>query len=167
MLPISKVFIHHGNREHPGNFQNKSVSSPFYLVSRYILFLVKLKRRGRPFLEGARRGAALWDYPQEHLVVIIKDGKFCPFVKFEIILPLLCCLLEPLTNTHCRAWSSMTNLWIDSRTCQKYRILLSARQSSNNYLELSKEMFWGIWCCLIDHALLESSSWYGFTKFLN
>ena len=28
-------------------------------------------------------------------------------------------------------------------------------------------MFWGIWCCHIDHALLQSSSWYGFTKFLN
>ena len=36
--------VHHpiptrGNREHPGNFQNKSVSSPFNWVSRYILFL--------------------------------------------------------------------------------------------------------------------------------
>ena len=27
--------------------------------------------------------------------------------------------------------------------------------------------FGGIWHCDIDHALLESSSWYGFTKFLN
>ena len=25
-------------------------------------------------------------------------------------------------------------------------------------------MFWGIWCCHIDHALPESSSWYGFQK---
>ena len=31
------------NREHPGNFQKKSVSSAFNQVSRYILFLVKLK----------------------------------------------------------------------------------------------------------------------------
>ena len=38
---------------------------------------------------------------------------------------------------------------------------------NDNNLELSKEMFWGICCCYIDHALLESSSWYGFTKFLN
>ena len=44
-------------------------------------------------------------------------------------------------------------MWIDSRTCQKYRILLSARQRSNNYLELSKENLLGnmmlshwIWC---------------------
>ena len=93
---------------------------------RYVLFLAKPKIRERPFLEGARRGAALWDYPKEHLVVI-KDERICPFVKFEIIRPLLCSFLDPL----------MINLWIDSRTCQKYRIMLSARQRSNNYSELS------------------------------
>ena len=106
------------NREHPGNFQNKSVSSAFNWVSRYILFLAKLKGRGRPFLEGARRGITLWDYPQEHLVVI-RNEKVSPFVKFGIILPLLCFLLDPLTYKHCRTWSSMINLWIDSRTYQK------------------------------------------------
>ena len=85
-------------REHPGNyFQNKLVSCLKLWVSRYILFLSKLKRRVRPFLEGARRGVALWDYPQEHLVVKI-DEKVCPSVKFEIILPLLCCLLKPLIS---------------------------------------------------------------------
>ena len=83
-------------------------------------------------------GATLWDYSQEHLVVI-KDEKVSPFVKFEIILPLLCCLLDLLKNKNCRVWNSMINLWIDPRTYQKYRILLSARQRSNNYLELSKE----------------------------
>ena len=46
-------------REHPGNFQNKSVSSPFMRESRYILFLAKLKGRGVPFLKGARRGSTL------------------------------------------------------------------------------------------------------------
>ena len=96
------------NREHPGNFQNKSVSSAFNWVSRYILFLAKLKGRGRPFLEGLRKGATLWDYPQKHLVVI-RDEKVSPFVKFEIILPLLCFLLDPLTNKHCGTWSSMIN----------------------------------------------------------
>ena len=95
----------------------------------------------KAFLEDARRGATLWDY-QEHLV-IMRDGKVCSFVKFEIILPLLCCLLDPFTNKHCRAWSSMIDLWIDSRACQKYRILLSARQRSNNYSELSKRKCFG------------------------
>ena len=37
------------NREHPSNFQNKSVSSACNWVSRYILFLGKQKGRGRPF----------------------------------------------------------------------------------------------------------------------
>ena len=95
------------NKEHP---ENKSVSSAFNWVSRYILFLAKLK--------SARREATLQDYPQEHLVVI-RDEKVSPFVKFEIILPLLCFLLDPLTNKHCRKWDSMINLWIDSRTYQK------------------------------------------------
>ena len=58
-------------------------------------------------------------------------------------LTLLCCSLDPLTNKHCRAWSSMNSFWIDSRTCQKKKILLSARKRSNNYLKLSKENFLG------------------------
>ena len=39
------------NREHHGNFQNKSVSSAFNWVCRYILLLAKLK--------GAKREATL------------------------------------------------------------------------------------------------------------
>ena len=100
--------VHHpiptcGNREHPDNFQNKSVSSPFSWVSRYFLFLAKLKGRGRIFLKGAKRGATLWDYSQGHLLVI-RDEKVSPFVKLEIILRLLCFSLEPLLNKHCRTW---------------------------------------------------------------
>ena len=64
--------LHHsiptrGNREHPGNFQNKSVSSPFNWVSRYILFLAKLKGRGRPFSKGARRGGHIVRLPSRAL----------------------------------------------------------------------------------------------------
>ena len=68
-----------------------------------------------------------------------KRWKVSTFMKFEIILPLLCFLLDSLTNKHCKGWSSMLNLEIDFRTCQKVKDLLSARQRSNNYLELSKE----------------------------
>ena len=122
MLTIIRVFIilfllARIYREHSGNVQNKSVSSPFSWVSRYLLSLAKLKRRRRPFLEGARRGSILWNYPQEHLVVI-RDEQVSPFVKFGIILPLLF-LLDPLINKHCRTCSSMINLRTDSRTCQK------------------------------------------------
>ena len=78
--------VHHPiPTQHPGNFQNKSVSSLFNSVSRYIMS------------RGARRGNAFWDYSQAYLVVI-KDEKVCPFVKFEIILPLPCCLLDQLYN---------------------------------------------------------------------
>ena len=115
---VNYPFPTRGNREHSGNFQNKSASSSFSWVPRYILFLVKLKGRRRPFLKGAGRRATLWDYPQEHLVVI-RDEKVSLFVEFEIILLLLRFLLDPLTNKHYRTWSSMINLWIDSRTCQK------------------------------------------------
>ena len=37
----------------------------------------------------------------------------------EIILPLLCFLIDPFAKKHCRTWSSMRNLWILSRTSQK------------------------------------------------
>ena len=112
--------VHHpvptqGNTEHPDNFQTKSVSSPFSWVSRCILFLSKLKWRGESFSRGARRETASWDYPQEYLIVI-RDEKVSPFVKFGIIVPLLCFLLDPFTNKHCKAWSSMINLWIYFRT---------------------------------------------------
>ena len=75
------------------------------------------------FWKGARRGTTLQDC---HLFDM--TWKVSPFVKFEIII------------SHYRTWTSMINLRIDSRTCQKQRILLSARPRCNyNYLELSKE----------------------------
>ena len=140
-----------GNMEHPGNFQNVSVNSPFNWVSRYIL-LPKLKGKERPFLEECKK----WGHIARLSLRAFgsyKRWKVSPFVKFEIILPLLCFLLDLLTNKHCRTWSSMINLWIDSRTCQKWRILLSARPRFNyNYLELSKEnvlrnMMLSHWSC--------------------
>ena len=46
------------------------------------------------FWKGARMGTTLQDY----LLVDIRDEKVYPFVKFEMILPLLCFLLDPITN---------------------------------------------------------------------
>ena len=80
-----------------------------------MLFLAKLKWKGRPFLERERMGGTFLDYPLEHLVVT-RDEKVFRFVKFEIIKTHLCFLLDPLTNKHYKTWSSMRNLWIDSRT---------------------------------------------------
>ena len=55
------ISVHHPiptreKKEHPGDFQYKSVISAFNWVSRYILFLAKLKVREKPFLESARKG---------------------------------------------------------------------------------------------------------------
>ena len=63
------------------------------------------------------QGGRIVRLSREHLVVI-RNEKSYSVVKFEIILPLPCFLLEHLTNRHCRRWSSMINLWIDSRTCK-------------------------------------------------
>ena len=38
---------------------------------------------------------------QDYNLVDIRHEKVSPFVKFEIILPLLCFLLDSLTNKHC------------------------------------------------------------------
>ena len=115
---------------------------------------------------GCKKGGHIVRLPRRALVCRKRWEKMCPFVKFEIILPPLCCLLDAHTNKHCRAWTSMINLWIDSRTFQKYRTLFSARQRPNNYLELSKENVLGNmmlphWPCFI------WKFWYGFTKSLN
>ena len=130
MLTIIKLFIILFLLAGIGNILAflKQISKFSNWVPRHILFLAKLKRRGGPFLTAQEVGGTLWDYRQEHLVVI-RDEKISPFVKPEIILLLLwLLLLDTLTNKHCRTWSSMINLWIDSRNCQKQRILLSARQ---------------------------------------
>ena len=95
------------------------------------------------------RGTTLQDYS----LVDIRHEKVSPFLKFEMTLSLLCFLLDPLTNKHYRTRSSMMNLWIDSRTCQKQIILLSTKPRYNyNYLELSKEnvlrnMILSHWSC--------------------
>ena len=102
-------------QEDHSNFQNKSVNSPVNLVSRYILFLPKLKGKERSSLEGCKKG----DHIARLLLGRYKTWKILSFVKIEIILPFLCFLLDPLTNKHCRTRSSMTNLWIDFWTCQK------------------------------------------------
>ena len=79
--------------------------------------------------EGERKKGLFWRVqkggphceiiPKSTWLYVMRDEKVSPFVKFEIILPHLCFLSDPLTNKHCRTWSSMVNLWIDSRTCQK------------------------------------------------
>ena len=112
-----------------------------------------------------RRRTTLQDYN----LVDIRHEKLSLFGKFEIILPLPCFLLGSLTNQHCGTWTSMINLWIDSRTSQKLIILSTRPRFNYNYLELFKESVSRnmMLSHYIDHALLECSSWYDSTKFLN
>ena len=124
MLTIIKVFIilfllclwKQGT---PWNF-SKRISKLSFQLSLQIYSLLAQTEGARKafFWKGERKRTTLRDYPPEHLVDIT-DEKVSPFVKFEIILLLLCFSLDPLTNKHCRTWSSMIILWIDSRTCQK------------------------------------------------
>ena len=102
----------------PGRFQNKSVS--FFPNQCLGIFSSWRNWRGEEglFLESARREAASYDYPQKHLVVI-RDKKVSPFVKFKIIPTLLCYLLDSFTYKYCRAWNSMINLWIEFRTFKR------------------------------------------------
>ena len=121
MLTIIKVFIilfllclwEQGT---PWEFSKQISKLSFQLSVQIYSLLVQTEGERKAFFGVCKKG--------DHIVRLsvrdfIRDEKVSPFAKFEIILPLLCFLLDPLTNKHCKAWSSMINLWIDSRTCQK------------------------------------------------
>ena len=119
----------------PGQFSKQISKLSFQLSFQIYSFLAQTEGERKAFFGRVQEGGTtLQDYPQEHLVE-----------KKSLLLNLKCypsfVFIRPLTNKHCSTWSSMINLWIDSRTCQKYRILLSARSrfNNNNYLELSKK----------------------------
>ena len=112
--------VHHpiatrGNRKHPGNFYKK-VSKLSFQLSVQVYSLLAQTEGEREVFRAARRGTVIWNYPQEYLVVI-RDEKVSPFVKFETILPLLCFLLGSLQIS--TAGHGVINLWIDFRTYQK------------------------------------------------
>ena len=108
-------------------------------MSWYILFLVKIKGRRRLFYRGCKKaGHIVRLAPRAIGCYRIREmNKVSPFEKFEIIPPLLCWLLDPLTKKYSWAWSSMINLGIDSR-----KIILKSSEGggrSSNYLELQRE----------------------------
>ena len=140
-----------GNRECCGSLQNKSVWLSFILVSKYIFFLAKLKRRGR------------------HIFQVCKEGTGCGRWQRETsenFPPLLCYLLDPHKIKYSRACTFITNFVdrfrdLSNKSCCQQGEGLIITQS------LQERMFQGMWCCHTDHALLESSSWHGYIKFLN
>ena len=143
MLTIIKVFItlfllclwKQGTVWH---FSKQLSKLSFQLSDQIYALPYQTEGEKKAFSETGKKKNILWHFPQEHLV-IIRDEKVCPFVKFEITLPHICFLLNFLTNKHYRTWSSVINLWIYSRICRKLSILLSARQRSDNYWERFKE----------------------------
>ena len=103
----------------PWQFSKQISKLSFQLSFQIYSLLAQTEGERKAFFwKGERNGTTLRDYSQDHLVDIT-DEKVSPFVKFEVILPLLCFSLDPLTNKHCRTWSSTINFWRDSRTCQK------------------------------------------------
>ena len=118
----------------PQQFLKQISKLSFQLNVQIYSLLGQTEGEKKAFFGGCKKGGANCE-----ITDVIRDEKVSPFVKFELILPFLCFLLYPLRNKHCRTWSSMINLWIDSRTCEKQRILLIARLRPNNYLELSEE----------------------------
>ena len=101
----------------PWQFSKQISKLSFQLSFQIYSLLSQTEGERKAFFGGCKRDHIV-RLSKEHLVVM-RNEKVSPFVKFEIILPLLCFLSDPLTNKHCKTWSSMINLWIDSRTCKK------------------------------------------------
>ena len=72
---------------------------------------VQTQGESKPFFESARRvgGGVECEITPESTCLLLKIKKISPFVKFEIILFLLCCLLYCLTNKYSSAWSYRIN----------------------------------------------------------
>ena len=88
-----------------------------------------------------------------------------PFVKLEIIPPLRCCLLDPVTNKYSRAWSSEICGQIPGPI--KRILLFHLGKCLIITQSFQEKMFPEIWCCHINHNMLESSSWFDSTKLLS
>ena len=107
ILTITKVFIMlfllcQWEQGTPWQFSKQITKLSFQLTFQIYSVLAQTEREKKAFLEGCkRRGTTLWDYPPERSV-FIRYEKVSPLVKFEIILPVLCFLLDPLTNKGCR-----------------------------------------------------------------
>ena len=107
MLTIIKVFITlfllclWGQRT-PWKFSKQISKFSFQLSVQICSLFGQTEAERNVFFGGCKKGSTLWDYTQEPLAVI-RDEKVSPSVKFEIILPLVCFLLDPLTNKYCKA----------------------------------------------------------------
>ena len=99
---------------------SKQISKLSFQVSAQVYsLLAQTEGERKVFFEGRKKkGEHIMRLPPEYLAVT-RDEKVSPFVKFEVILPLLCFLLDPLTNKHFMTWNFMKDLCIDSKSSQK------------------------------------------------
>ena len=132
MLEIQAIFLFFSLYKIKKSKQHRFKLSFQLSFQGFFFFWQKLKGE-KISLNGARGEATLWDYLQEHLVVIKGESS----VKFEIILLLLWFLSEALTNKHCRTWSSMINLWINGN-----RYFLACENFPNFSWKFAKCHFW-------------------------
>ena len=115
--PIPTLPVRKGNIR---QFKKQISKISFQLSVQVCSLLGKSEGEKKTFLGGCKKGAGgqiMRFHPR--VLDCHKRWTISPFLKLEIILPLLCFLLDPLTDKQWRTWSSMINLWIDSRTCQK------------------------------------------------
>ena len=106
MLTIIKVFIILflfclKERGTPWQFSKQISKLSFQLSVKVFYLLGQIKGGSKTFFGGYKKGVTLWDYSQEHFVVI-REEKVYPFVKFKIIPPFLCFSLDTLKNKYCK-----------------------------------------------------------------
>ena len=70
--------------------------------------LVQNEGERKVFFGRCKKGFHIVRLPQEHLVIIRNEKSL--FARLEIILHVLCFLLDPFAKNHCRTWSS-TGVW--------------------------------------------------------
>ena len=107
MLTIIKVLIILfllclWEQETPWQF-SKQISKPAFQLSVQIYSLLgQTEGERNAFLGGCKKEDCIVRLSPRALPAV-RNEKVSPFVKFEIILPLLCFLLDPLTNKHQKA----------------------------------------------------------------
>ena len=97
----------------------------------HVSFLLDQTERGRMFVFLKED----WEKRRVHGEIsksnwfLQETKKVSPFVKFEIIPPLLCYLSDPIRNNYIRVRRSMINkiLWIDSRMCRKTPLVTAGK----------------------------------------
>ena len=122
MLIIKKCSLSYSSSA-CGLFSRQSSKLSFHLSTQVYYLLGQTEEERKAFFGGSNKGDCIVRLPPRALGCHKRwKGLFFCDIWSNPNPPF--CLLDPLTNKHCRVWSFMINLWIDSRTSEKYTILL-------------------------------------------